>query len=82
MAKAALGLQLAIADCGYTCFFMTIFLTFAVYISQFLQIRMPSVDRAVKLKDLKLENFLDFKANALRSGCMRAEENAESVAIF
>ena len=38
--------------------------------------------QSFKLKDLKLKNCLDFKTDELRSGCMQAEENAESVAIF
>ena len=38
--------------------------------------------QSFKLTDLKLKNCLDFKADELRSGCMQAEENAESVAIF
>ena len=38
--------------------------------------------QSFKLKDLKLKNCLDFKTDELRSGCMQAEENAESVTIF
>ena len=36
----------------------------------------------IKLTDLKLKKCLEFKADEQRSGCMQAEENAESVAIF